>query len=152
MILASAAALAWLRTRSQGGGVSTLALLLAVWSSDVGAFAAGRAIGGPRLAPSISPGKTWAGVAGGLVAAAVAGGLVAAGTGRPVGMGALAGLVLAMAAQAGDLAESAAKRRFGVKDSGRIIPGHGGLLDRLDGLVAAAPVAALWAWEAAQGM
>ena len=122
------AALLVLRDRP-GGLPLVLLLMLAVWASDSGAYAAGRLVGGPKLAPAISPSKTWSGAAGGLVAAS----LVGLCFGRP-----LLGAALAAAAQLGDLFESGAKRRFGVKDSGTLIPGHGGLLDRLDGLMAAA--------------
>ncbi len=122
------AALLLLRDRP-GGLALLLLLMLAVWASDSGAYAAGRLLGGPKLAPAISPAKTWSGAAGGLLAAS----LVGLCFGRP-----LLGAALAAAAQLGDLFESGAKRRFGVKDSGSLIPGHGGLLDRLDGLMAAA--------------
>ena len=121
------AALLLLRVRPGGFGL-VLLLMLAVWASDSGAYAAGRLVGGPKLAPAISPSKTWSGAAGGLVSAS----LVGLCFGRP-----LLGTALAAAAQVGDLFESGAKRRFGVKDSGTLIPGHGGLLDRLDGLMAA---------------
>ena len=121
------AALLLLRERP-GGFTLVLLLMLAVWASDSGAYAAGRLFGGPKLAPGISPAKTWSGAAGGLAA----GSLVGLCFGRP-----LLGAALAAAAQAGDLFESGAKRRFGVKDSGSLIPGHGGLLDRLDGLMSA---------------
>ncbi len=127
------------------GRTNLLFLLLLVWASDIGAYASGRAIGGPRLAPRISPGKTASGALGGLAAAVLVG--VAAATISSTAViraGALAGL-LGMVAQAGDLAESYAKRRFGVKDSGRLIPGHGGLLDRVDALLAVALAAAILA-------
>lgn len=137
-------ALATLRA-GEAGRSNVLFLVLVVWACDIGAYGAGRLLGGPKLAPSISPGKTWSGACGGLVAGMVAGAAVAIwvspgewGAGRA----ALAALLLGVASQAGDLLESWMKRRFGVKDSGRSIPGHGGLLDRLDGLLAAAPVAA----------
>jgi phosphatidate cytidylyltransferase len=118
-------------------------LLAVVWASDIGAYAAGRALGGPRLAPRLSPNKTWAGAIGGLLCT----GLVGLGAARLFG-GSIAtlvaaSLVLSVAAQLGDLAESLAKRRFGVKDSGGMIPGHGGLLDRLDSLLTAAAVQGL---------
>lgn len=129
------AALLWLRADPAAGLGNTAFLMLVVWASDVGAYGAGRSLGGPLLAPQVSPGKTWSGVVGGLCAAAAVGAVFAP-------QGAMAGLLLGAVAQAGDLAESAVKRGFGVKDSGRIIPGHGGFLDRLDGLLAAAPVAA----------
>lgn len=121
-----------------GGFSNVLFLLLLVWATDIGAYLAGRLLGGPKLAPAISPGKTWTGAAGGLAAALCVG--LAFGAGAS---GLLAAAGLSVASQLGDLAESAAKRYFGVKDSGQTIPGHGGLFDRLDGLLAAAPVAAL---------
>lgn len=123
---------------------NVLFVMVTVWVGDIAAYAVGRLIGGPRLWPSLSPGKTWAGAAGGLAGSIVAGSLVAAafgGGGRPSAVAALLGL----AAQAGDLLESALKRWSGAKDSGGLIPGHGGLLDRVDGLMAAAlTAAALW--------
>ncbi|RYY38980.1 MAG: phosphatidate cytidylyltransferase, partial [Sphingomonadales bacterium] len=112
-----------------------------VWACDIGAYFAGRTIGGPKLMPSVSPNKTWAGLVGGVSAAAVFG-LVLTMWGLPMLL-ALATPVLAVLAQAGDLYESHLKRRAGVKDSGSVLPGHGGVLDRLDGLVPVAPVAAL---------
>jgi len=117
-------------------------LFAVVWTTDIAAFFAGRAIGGPKLWPRVSPKKTWSGAIGGLLGAALAGALVAhlAGAGR-LGPVLLVSAALSIASQAGDLYESALKRRFGVKDSGRIIPGHGGILDRVDGLVAAAVLA-----------
>jgi phosphatidate cytidylyltransferase len=145
-IALAAVALVALRADPAAGRANVLMLLVAVWASDIGAYLVGRLIGGARLAPRLSPGKTWSGAAGGLVAAAAVG--AAAGRGH----GALAGAVVSVLAQAGDLAESAAKRRAGVKDSGALIPGHGGLLDRLDGLLAAAPVAALLAHSAGSGV
>jgi phosphatidate cytidylyltransferase len=131
--------------RGAPNGLALVIFLFAVvWSTDIAAFFTGRALGGPKLWPAVSPKKTWSGALGGLVAAALAGVVVAhfAGSGRlwPVF---LVGAVLSIASQAGDLFESSLKRHFGVKDSGWIIPGHGGLLDRVDGLVAAALAAAL---------
>jgi phosphatidate cytidylyltransferase len=119
-----------------------LFLAVVVWAGDIGAYLVGRLVGGPRLAPRISPGKTWSGAAGGTLAAVLAG--AAAGYEHPFRAAALA-LLLSVIAQAGDLLESALKRFFGAKDSGWIIPGHGGLLDRLDGVLTAAPAAFLWA-------
>jgi len=118
-------------------------LLFVVWATDIAAYFVGRGIGGPRLAPGISPGKTWAGLAGGMLGAAVVGGAVAAASGGPAGLAVMVALVLAVVAQAGDLFESFLKRRAGLKDSGTLIPGHGGVLDRLDGLLFAAPAYAL---------
>jgi phosphatidate cytidylyltransferase len=116
-------------------------LFAIVWATDICAYFAGRALGGPKLAPAISPHKTWSGAIGGAAAGAAAGTGVALwhGGGNPVLLGAVA-LMLTVAAQCGDLFESYVKRRFGVKDSGTIIPGHGGVMDRVDGLVAAAVV------------
>lgn len=112
-----------------------------VWLCDIGAYFAGRLIGGPRLAPRISPNKTWAGLIGGVVSAALFGGVLQMAYGLPWRL-TLATPLLALIAQGGDLYESWLKRRAGVKDSGNLLPGHGGLLDRLDGMIAAAPVAA----------
>jgi phosphatidate cytidylyltransferase len=131
----------------------TFWLLLIVWATDIGAYAAGRTIGGPRLAPSISPKKTWAGLVGGMLSAALTAYLLALSprfsyaeatlSPLPVAMG---GALFAVISQAGDLFESWVKRRFGVKDSGNLIPGHGGLLDRVDGLMFAAPVLTALVW------
>ena len=153
MGLAIAAAI-WLRFDPSAGRANLLFLVLVVWASDIGAYLAGRLIGGARLAPRISPGKTWSGAAGGL-AAAVAVGCAAWGAvpvPAPWWRAALVGGGIGLAAQIGDLLESALKRRFGVKDSGRLIPGHGGLLDRLDGFLTAAPVAALLALLLGRGV
>jgi phosphatidate cytidylyltransferase len=154
----AAIALIWLRRDATVGGPNVLFLVLVVWASDIGAYLLGRWIGGPKLAVRISPTKTWAGAAGGLLAAVAAG----FATARLIGgdLGAAAGLWhtacvaagLGLMAQAGDLVESAIKRRFGVKDSGRLIPGHGGLLDRLDGLLTAAPAAAVLALALGRGV
>ena len=129
----------WLRADPAEGFKVVLWLLCVVWATDTGAYAAGRMIGGPKMAPSISPNKTWAGLAGGMISAGLVGGVTAWIVGT-VGIGFLTGVsvVLAVLAQAGDLLESRLKRRFGVKDSSNLIPGHGGLLDRLDGVLAAA--------------
>ncbi len=151
--------LLWLRFAVGTGWDGVLFVVLVVWSSDSFAYLAGRALGGAKLAPRISPGKTWSGSAGGLVGAMLAGMVLAlllplpfgAEPGSAAGRGLAAGLLLGLVSQAGDLGESAFKRRSGVKDSGRLIPGHGGLLDRLDGLLAAAPVAALLSFAAPHG-
>jgi phosphatidate cytidylyltransferase len=138
-------ALIWLR-QQPAGLADTIFLVMVVWGTDVGAYLTGRLVGGPKLAPKISPGKTWSGSIGGLLTAAAVGALLAGGAqGFPPAAFA-AGAVLSLCAQAGDLLESAIKRRLGVKDSGRTIPGHGGLFDRLDGFLAAAPVAAVLAY------
>jgi phosphatidate cytidylyltransferase len=138
-----AAALLVLRSDPAYGLAATLWLFATVWATDSAAYASGRLIGGPKLWPRVSPKKTWAGCAGGLVAAAIVGAVGAeliGGTSLPALI--LVGVAVSIAAQAGDFFESGVKRRFGVKDSGRLIPGHGGLMDRVDGLIAAALVAA----------
>ena len=126
------------------GFVALILILLVVWVTDIGGYFAGRGIGGPKLWPRVSPKKTWAGAIGGFVASlAVAAGFAVIGLGK-TGPMLLLGAVLSIASQLGDLFESAVKRRFGVKDSSHIIPGHGGLLDRLDGFVAAIVLAAIF--------
>jgi len=135
-------ALLWLRAGETGLWLVAWTLLV-VWGTDIGGYFVGRAAGGAKLVPEISPNKTWSGLAGAVVLAALVGGV--AGVWIPAASpGLLAGGagLLAVVAQTGDVAESAVKRHFGVKDSGRLIPGHGGLLDRVDGLVFAAPVTA----------
>ena len=149
-----AIALIWVRGLPLGLP-ATIFLLVCVWATDIVAFFAGRAIGGPKLAPSISPNKTWAGAIGGVLGAMVIGGGLAAwylaGLGD-IKAGYFFGLAGALAALSvlGDLLESGLKRRAGVKDSGNILPGHGGVMDRLDGLVpvaiAGAAVFALTGW------
>ena len=156
-IVLAGVALIWLRADPAAGRVNVLFLVLAVWASDVGAYLAGRLIGGPRLAPRLSPGKTWAGAVGGLAAAAAIGTLVAlvCTAGRDpaaLARAAALGAVVSVLGQGGDLAESCAKRCFGVKDSGRLIPGHGGLLDRLDAVLAVVPLAALLAYLLGPGV
>ncbi|WP_408014329.1 phosphatidate cytidylyltransferase [Rhizorhabdus dicambivorans] len=134
-----AVALVFLREQPGQGLLLTLWTLVIVWATDIGAYFAGRTIGGPRLAPKLSPNKTWAGLIGGMASAAIAGALIAWQGGLPAFCW-MAGAPLAVAAQMGDLFESWLKRRSGVKDSGTLLPGHGGVLDRLDGVV---PVAVL---------
>ncbi len=138
--------LAVLALRHGYGFSVTAALFAMVWATDIGAYAFGRGIGGPKLAPRISPNKTWAGLVGGMACSAAAGAVLAVFgvfPGAGAALPALFGAALAVVAQAGDLFESAVKRRVGAKDSSRLIPGHGGLLDRVDGVMTAAP-AALW--------
>jgi len=127
----------WIRIGLTEGTATVFWLLAVVWAIDTAAYIAGKTIGGPKLAPKISPKKTWAGLIGGVVAALIVG-LVAAlivGSDKIWQIALLSG-ALAIVEQIGDMAESFAKRRFGVKDSGNLIPGHGGLLDRLDGMLA----------------
>ena len=126
------------------GFAALMLVLLVVWATDIGGYFAGRLIGGPKLWPQVSPKKTWAGAIGGFAASlGVAAGFAAFDLGKILPM-LLLGAVLSIASQLGDLFESAVKRRFGVKDSSRIIPGHGGLMDRLDGFVAAILLAAIF--------
>jgi phosphatidate cytidylyltransferase len=131
-------AMIWLRT-GELGLAWTLALLATAWSADIAAYVAGNSLGGPKLWPRISPNKTWSGFVAGLIAAVIAAELVAfftsAWPGPPLRWGWGNGLVVGLATMAGDICESMLKRRFGVKDSGDLIPGHGGLLDRVDGLM-----------------
>jgi phosphatidate cytidylyltransferase len=126
------------------GFAALMLVLLVVWVTDIGGYFAGRSIGGPKLWPRISPNKTWAGAIGGFAASlTIAAGFAAFHVGK-TGPLLVLGSVLSIASQLGDLFESAVKRRFGVKDSSHIIPGHGGLLDRLDGFVAAVVLAAVF--------
>jgi phosphatidate cytidylyltransferase len=133
-----------LRADPEMGFAALVFILLIVWATDIGGYFAGRGIGGPKLWPRVSPNKTWAGAVGGFAASlVVAGGFAAAGVGRVVPLLVVGG-GLSIAGQLGDLFESAVKRRFGVKDSSHIIPGHGGLMDRLDSLVAVLALAAIF--------
>ena len=136
-----AVALITLRLDGPNGLVAVIFVMLVVWTVDTAAFLSGRGIGGPKLWPTISPNKTWAGFLGGIGSGAVVGIVVALWLGAPVLRLAVVALLLGVVSQAGDLAESALKREFGVKDSSGLIPGHGGVLDRLDGVVAAATLA-----------
>lgn len=131
------AAFVWLRGHEATGLMIVLTLFIVIWCVDMAAYFSGRLIGGPKFAPLISPQKTWAGVLGGLAAGTAAGLACGAAWGGPPVAWAMAGLGLAILGLLGDLVESALKRRFGVKDASRIIPGHGGMLDRLDGLIMA---------------
>jgi phosphatidate cytidylyltransferase len=136
--------LLWLAHAEGAGRLTLLWIFAIVWATDIGAYMVGRRIGGPLLAPHWSPRKTWAGIVGGAGCAALAGwataGMLGLSSALPL---VLVSAGLAIVEQFGDLAESVAKRRFGVKDSSGLIPGHGGLLDRLDGLLAVIPAVAL---------
>jgi phosphatidate cytidylyltransferase len=135
--MAALVALLWLRHQPVFGWETVIWIVACVWATDIGGYFLGTMVGGAKLAPSISPGKTWSGLVGGMAFAAVAS--AAAGLAYDAGhtvVLAAVGAGLAVVAQAGDLLESAAKRRAGVKDSGQLIPGHGGLLDRIDGFIA----------------
>ena len=134
-------ALLLIRKQADFGMLDTFWTLALVWMCDIGAYFAGRFIGGPKLAPAISPNKTWAGLCGGVVLASLFAILLHVWLGLALRL-VLATPVLAVLAQGGDLFESWLKRRAGVKDSGTLFPGHGGVLDRLDGLVPVAPAAA----------
>ncbi len=153
--LAALLALLWLRHQPGQGRETILWIVLCIWATDVGAFVVGRLAGGAKLAPRISPGKTWSGLVGGMAWAAVTSAAIsyALDIGDTIALAAM-GAALAVVGQIGDLIESAAKRSAGVKDSGTLIPGHGGLLDRIDGLIAVLVVVALirlmvggdWPW------
>ncbi len=136
-----AVALIILRADATHGLAAVLFVMLVVWTVDTGAFLGGRSIGGRRLWPAISPNKTWAGFICGVGAGVAMGAGLALWIAAPVLHLMVVSLVLGAVSQAGDLAESALKREFGVKDSSALIPGHGGFLDRLDGVAAAAAVA-----------
>jgi phosphatidate cytidylyltransferase len=146
--LAAALSLLWIRERADNGVALVLWVFIVVWSTDIGAYFTGRTIGGPKLAPAISPGKTWAGFYGGVVAASLLGGAWAYFEQLFPTVFLLAPL-FSVASQGGDLFESWMKRRAGVKDSGRWLPGHGGVFDRVDGLL---PVAILTANAVVAGM
>lgn len=120
--------------RDHLGMTAALWVFAMVWATDIGAYFAGRAFGGARLAPKISPSKTWSGLIGGMVAALIVGSTIAD-RGGIIGVPLWIGLFMGLVAQLGDLGESWMKRRAGVKDSGKLIPGHGGLFDRVDGLL-----------------
>lgn len=133
----------WLRNEPVGGLSATIWVVASVVATDVGAFFAGRSFKGPKLAPQISPNKTWSGLVGGMLCAAVAGAIFSLLQGGDAVALAAASAVLAVISQGGDLLESKLKRTFHVKDASRLIPGHGGFLDRFDGYLTAMPAAAL---------
>lgn len=133
-----------LRSDREDGFLAVIFLFAVVWTTDIAAYFIGRRAGGPKLVPQLSPNKTWSGAIGGTLAAVVVG-LALAKTAALAGLFAIAmlAIVLSVSAQAGDVFESFLKRRFGAKDSSHLIPGHGGLMDRLDGFVTASVVATL---------
>jgi phosphatidate cytidylyltransferase len=132
-----------LRSDPQFGFAVIVFLFAVVWTTDILGYFGGRAFGGPKLAPSISPSKTWSGAVAGTLGAALASIVVAASLGIPALPVVCVGVVLSVVSQVGDLAESAFKRKFHTKDASNLIPGHGGVMDRLDGFWAAALVAAM---------
>ncbi|MDH5772460.1 MAG: phosphatidate cytidylyltransferase, partial [Rhodospirillaceae bacterium] len=147
-ISAAIFAIWWLREGNESGLFYFVWLLVVVWATDIGGYVFGMTIGGPKLAPSISPNKTWSGFIGGILLAAIGGYSVvmyffdqsqASNLASAIALG----VGMSIVSQLGDLFESKIKRRFGVKDSGNVIPGHGGLFDRIDGLMAASIVMAL---------
>lgn len=137
-------AIIWMRVDPEGGFATVIWLVGAVWATDIGGFVVGRLVGGPKLAPAISPGKTWAGLVGAGLAAALWGLLWGYwANAESLGLTTILGGFVAMVAQAGDLGVSFVKRRFGAKDASNLIPGHGGVLDRFDGLLSSAPTLAI---------
>jgi phosphatidate cytidylyltransferase len=140
----------WLRSNGEFGLEIVVSLLFVIWATDTGAYLAGKSVGGPKLIPRVSPSKTWAGLAGGVFWAAVFAVLAAYVLDfRPIALFAAFGACLAVVAQVGDIAESAVKRHFHAKDTSGFIPGHGGVLDRFDGLMFAVIAAALllFVWQ-----
>jgi phosphatidate cytidylyltransferase len=128
------------RWRADLGPQSVLAFLIVIWANDIAAYFVGLAVGRHKLAPRVSPGKSWEGAAGGLAGGLVAGLLLASFLGLAQGEAAIWAIIVTLVSQGADLFESVLKRRAGVKDSGRLLPGHGGVLDRFDGILLAAPV------------
>lgn len=140
--LVPAIAILWVRERAEDGLALVLWIFLVTWATDIGAYLVGRSLGRRKLAPAISPNKTVEGLYGGIAAATLVAGAWVIGVGLPKALLLLAPL-FAIAAQGGDLFESGMKRKAGVKDSGSWLPGHGGALDRLDGLVVVATLTAV---------
>ena len=140
VLLPSWALLVRLHRESALGAELAFTLLVIVWAADVGAYAFGRLLGRTKLAPAVSPGKTWEGVSGGLLTAGLAAGLAASWLGLPIERLIALGIATALTSVLGDLTQSMFKRNVGLKDSGTLLPGHGGVLDRIDSLTAAVPV------------
>jgi phosphatidate cytidylyltransferase len=144
--------LLFIRLSPNDGRAAIFFLLAVVWATDTAAYFVGRAMGGPKLWPAISPNKTWSGAIGGFVVGMAAGIVVALLFSIPLSVPlVLVAALLAVAAELGDLFESSVKRRFGAKDASQLVPGHGGLMDRADGQVFAASLAALIGWLHAGG-
>lgn len=137
----------WVRDQAPGGEMLAIGVLVVVWTTDIAAYFAGRGFGGPLLSPLDSPNKTWTGAIGALICACLAGAAVARAIQAPVELWLVASVVISVVAQSGDLLESRLKRKFGVKDTSGFIPGHGGVLDRLDALMAASAVTAIILWS-----
>ena len=146
MLLPSWALLVRLHGEGALGAELAFTLLVIVWAADVGAYAFGRLLGRTKLAPAVSPGKTWEGVTGGLVTAGLAAALAAPWLELPVGRLVVLGVATALISVLGDLTQSMFKRNVGLKDSGKLLPGHGGVLDRIDSLTAAVPVLVVGLW------
>ena len=145
--------LMWLRRHPEVGFESVVWLFLVVWATDISAYLIGGLLGGAKLAPNISPGKTWSGSVGGVICAGLVGGLASeyfleSKIIDTVALGIFLGAFIGIVAQIGDLGESWLKRRSRIKDSGQLIPGHGGLFDRIDGLIISAPILAFLLWLA----
>lgn len=142
-VAAPSAVYIWIRNRPDEGLILAFALAIGTWASDISAYFAGRTFGGPKLLPETSPKKTWSGFFGGIVGGALAVAIFAAAVNASWPLGLLAGAVISIVGQGGDMFESLVKRHFRVKDSSGLIPGHGGVLDRMDSLMAASLVSAL---------
>lgn len=146
-ILFAASAMIFLRLKNENGFALTLLVFGMIWATDICAYFSGKTIGGPKMAPKISPNKTWAGMIGGMLGSAGVAALFTLDAYRPAALDdwsllcmLILGACFAVIGQAGDLLVSAMKRKYGVKDTGHLIPGHGGVLDRIDALLLAAPV------------
>lgn len=147
-VLAPSVALIWIREALEDGRNLALLLFLVVWSADTGGYVGGRLVGGPKLNVALSPAKTWAGAVGGVIFGSAAGAIAASALfgSEQSGRFALIGASLGLVSILGDMTESAFKRNFGVKDTSGFIPGHGGALDRLDGMIFATTAMALAIW------